>query len=36
MNMVYPYQIDIWQYTSTGTVPGIDGEADIDLYVPEG
>ena len=35
-NMVYPYRIDMWQYTSTGTVPGIDGEADIDLYFPEG
>lgn len=27
----YPYQVDMWQYTSTGTVPGIDGNVDINL-----
>ncbi len=27
----YPHQVDVWQYTETGTVPGIDGDVDIDL-----
>ena len=29
--MDYPYQVDFWQYTESGTVPGIDGDVDIDL-----
>ena len=29
--MVYPYQVDFWQYTEEGTVPGIKGKVDIDL-----
>lgn len=29
--MNYPYQVDFWQYTETGKVPGIDGNVDIDL-----
>ena len=29
--MDYPYQVDFWQYTETGTIPGIDGNVDIDL-----
>lgn len=29
--MDYPYQVDFWQYTETGTVPGIKGKVDIDL-----
>jgi len=33
--MDYPYKVDMWQYTNTGTVPGIPGEADINLYFPE-
>lgn len=31
----YPYKVDMWQYTHTGTVPGIAGNADINLYFPE-
>lgn len=31
----YPYKVDMWQYTHTGTVPGITGNADINLYFPE-
>lgn len=31
--MTYPHLVDIWQYTSTGTVPGISGNADIDLWI---
>lgn len=33
--MTYPYKIDMWQYTSTGTVPGIEGDVDINLWFPE-
>ena len=29
--MNYPYRVDFWQYTETGTVPGIKGNVDIDL-----
>ena len=29
--MNYPHQVDFWQYTETGTVPGIEGNVDIDL-----
>ena len=29
--MDYPHQVDFWQYTETGTVPGIEGDVDIDL-----
>ena len=30
--MDYPYKIDMWQYTNTGTVPGIAGNVDLNLY----
>lgn len=33
--MNYPYKIDMWQYTNTGSVPGIQGDVDINLYFPE-
>lgn len=29
--MDYPYQVDFWQYTEEGNVPGIEGNVDIDL-----
>ena len=29
--MDYPYQVDFWQYTEEGKVPGIEGDVDIDL-----
>ncbi len=29
--MDFPYQVDFWQYTETGKVPGIEGDVDIDL-----
>lgn len=32
--MTHPYYFDMWQYTCTGTVPGISGEADINIYFP--
>jgi len=34
--MDYPYQIDMWQYTASGSVPGIEGDVDLNLYFPEG
>ena len=34
--MTYPYRIDMWQYTCTGRVPGIQGDVDINVYFPEG
>ena len=32
--MEYPYKVDMWQYTCTGTVPGVEGNVDINLYFP--
>lgn len=32
--MDYPYQIDMWQYSCTGSVPGITGDVDLNLYLP--
>ena len=29
--MDYPYQVDFWQYTESGRIPGIEGDVDIDL-----
>lgn len=31
----YPYKFDIWQYTSSGSVKGIDGEVDMNLMFIE-
>lgn len=30
----YPYRVDMWQYTETGSVPGVEGNVDINLYFP--
>ena len=30
----YPYKVDMWQYSETGSVPGITGNVDINLYFP--
>lgn len=30
----YPYRVEMWQYTAKGSVPGIQGNVDIDLYLP--
>lgn len=30
--MTYPYYITAWQYTNNGSVPGIEGTVDINLY----
>lgn len=32
--MTFPYRIKMWQYTCTGSVPGIEGNVDINLYFP--
>jgi GH25 family lysozyme M1 (1,4-beta-N-acetylmuramidase) len=32
--MTYEYKVDMWQYTCEGTVPGIRGPVDINLYFP--
>ena len=32
--LLYPYRVDMWQYTETGSVPGIQGNVDINLYFP--
>lgn len=29
--MTYPYRIEMWQYTCTGSVPGIEGDVDINV-----
>ncbi len=31
--MDYPYRVDMWQYSCTGTVPGISGAVDLNLYL---
>lgn len=33
--MTFPYRVEMWQYTSTGRVPGIEGDVDINLYIPD-
>ena len=30
----YPYKIDMWQYTDQGSIPGINGYVDLNLYFP--
>ena len=29
--MDFPHRVDVWQYTAEGSVPGIEGDVDIDL-----
>lgn len=31
--MTYPYRVEMWQYTSTGRVPGIAGDVDINVMM---
>ena len=31
--MNYAYKIDMWQYTNTGTVPGIEGDVDLNVHL---
>ena len=30
--MVFPYKIDMWQYSCTGSVPGINGDVDLNIF----
>jgi GH25 family lysozyme M1 (1,4-beta-N-acetylmuramidase) len=32
--MNYKYKVQMWQYTESGRVPGIEGDVDINLYFP--
>lgn len=32
--MTYPHKIDMWQYSYTGSVPGIPTDVDLNLYFP--
>lgn len=31
----FPYQFRMWQYTETGSVPGIDGNVDLNVWFPK-
>ena len=33
--MTYEYKVDMWQYTNQGTVPGSEGNVDINMFFPE-
>lgn len=33
--MTYPHRVDMWQYSCTGRVPGIDTDVDLNLWFPE-
>ncbi len=33
-DMTFPFRVQMWQYTSHGTVPGIEGRVDLNLYLP--
>jgi len=32
--MTFPYKVEMWQYTDKGRVPGIQGDVDINVYMP--
>lgn len=31
-DMEFPYKVNMWQYTDQGSVPGIEGSVDLDIY----
>lgn len=33
--LTYRYWLDFWQYSCTGTVPGINGDVDLNIYLPK-
>ena len=33
--MKFPYKIQMWQYTDKGSVPGVNGACDINIYFPD-
>lgn len=32
--MTFPYKVEMWQYTDQGRVPGIEGNVDLNVYIP--
>ena len=32
--MTYPWAVEMWQYTESGRVPGIQGNVDVNVYMP--
>ena len=32
--MTFPHRVDMWQYTEDGTIPGIEGTVDINIWMP--
>lgn len=30
--MIYPYQVKMWQYTDSGSIPGIEGPVDVNVW----
>lgn len=33
--MTYPWKVEMWQYTDQGSVPGIEGNVDLNVYMPD-
>lgn len=33
--MTYPWKVEMWQYSDKGKVPGIQGNVDLNVYMPE-
>ena len=33
--MTYPWKLELWQYTDKGKVPGINGNVDLNVYMPD-
>ena len=33
--MTYPWMVEMWQYTDRGRVPGISGNVDLNVYMPD-
>ena len=33
--MTYPWKVEMWQYTDKGKVPGIAGNVDLNVYMPD-
>ncbi len=33
--MTYPWKVEMWQYTDRGRVPGINGNVDLNVYMPD-
>ena len=34
--LTFPYKVDMWQYTSTGTIPGVFGDVDVNVLFMNG